>query len=121
MGVYVYTMRAKQCSKIGLEGKRITANLLAFAFKPYFWEDEQPASFKRIQTRAENFWEQRDRAQPNYFVIGDNFENGAEVRKGWPAHKGWCYDTPNFPGEHVGYLKKVGRGFRVVKNESECY
>jgi len=118
MGVYIYTMRAKTANiQLNEFGPPITANLLSYAFKPYGW-DEHPTN-KRILSRAENFWE--DREAPEYFVVGDSFENGAELRTGWRKGSGWCYDTPDFPGEHLGYLKKVGRKWTVVPTWEECY
>ena len=117
MGVYVYTMRATK-RNVEIDGTKVEANLLSFAFKPY-WSSEQPPLFNRILTRAENFWDARQ--TPNVFVVGDKFEDGCEVRKNWPDGRGSCYDTPKFPGEHLGYLKKVGRTWKVVPTEGECY
>jgi len=116
MGIYVYTMRATK-GNVDIDGTKVEANLLAYAYKPYY-SIEQPALFKRLQTRAENYW--TDRETPNVFVIGDKFENGCEVRRGWP--NGWasCYDS-EWPGEHVGFLKKAGRSWTVVPTERECY
>jgi len=115
MGVYVYTMRAKS-TDIEIDGSKVKANLLSYAFKPY-WCGEQSASFSRILTRAENFWAEHE--TPDVYVIGDKFENGAYVRKGWPKYKASCYDT-NWPGEHIGYLKRVGRKWTIVSTEGEC-
>jgi len=116
MGVYVYTMRAKK-GNVEIDGTKVEANVLAYAFKPY-WNYDQPPLFKQILTRAENYWEARK--TPNFFVIGDKFENGCEVRKNWPDGKAACYDA-EWPGEHVGFLKKIGRSWTVVPTEGECY
>lgn len=116
MGVYVYTLRAKRAN-VNIDGTKVKANLLSFAFKP-FWHDDQPAAFKRMLTRAETYWE--DRETPDVFVIGDKFENGCPVRKSWPKDSSYCYDS-DFPGEHVGYLKKVGRTWVTVATEKECH
>jgi len=111
-------MRAKQNSNIFInEGEKITANLLSFAFKPYFWEE--PPLFKRILSRCETFWANRE--LPEYYVVGDAFENGTSLYKGWKGRAGWCYDSPDFPGEHLGYLKRVGRKWTVVPTWEECY
>lgn len=119
MGVYIYTMRAKQAT-INVDGGKHTANLLAYAFKPYWGDiEDQPRLFKQMLTRAENFWEDRD--APEYYVVDDKFQNGAEVRTGWRDGDGWCYDTPSFPGKHVGYLKKEGRKWIVVPTWEECH
>lgn len=116
MGVYVYTMRAAS-TNIQVDGTPVKANLLKYSFKP-FWDDEANKRFQRILTRAENFWDEHE--TPDVFVIGDKFENGAYVRRGWPKHTAWCYDS-EWPGEHVGYLKKVGRTWTTVATEAECH
>jgi len=115
MGVYVYTMRATK-RNVEIDGTVVEANLLAYAFKPR-WGYEQPALFNQILTRAENFWS--GRKTPDVFVLGDKFEEGCEVRKGWPKQMSSCYDD-KWPGEHVGYLKKVGRTWTIVPTEGEC-
>jgi len=109
-------MRAKK-SAVNIDGIRVQANLLSFAFKPY-GVFEQPRLFKQILSRAESFWS--DKETPDVFVVGDKFENGCEVRKGWPSGEVSCYDW-EWPGEHVGFLKKIGRSWTVVPTERECY
>ena len=115
MGVYVYTMRATK-GTVNIKGIKEQANLLSYAFKPR-WGYEQPAVFNQILTRAENFWAKRE--TPNVFVLGDKFENGCEVRTGWPKGSASCYDD-QLPGEHVGFLKKIGRSWTVVDTEEQC-
>jgi len=117
MGVYVYTLRAKKAN-VRIGNETVKANLLAFAYKPYYG-GEQPAQFDRQLTRAENFWDKRE--TPQFVIVGDKIENGCEVRGEWPTGLAVCYDTPDYPGEHVGYLKKVGRTWTVVSTENECY
>lgn len=118
MGVYIYTLRAKQAT-IQIGDIPTKANLLSYAFKPYWCDmDEQPKVFKQMITRAENFWEGKETS--DCFVIGDKFENGCEVRSGWPTGKPWAYDS-EWPGVHLGFLKKIGRSWTVVPTENECY
>lgn len=116
MGVYVYTLRATK-GNVSIDGVKNEANLLAYSFKPC-WGDEQPALFARLLTRAETYWAKRD--TPDVFVIGDKFEDGCPVRKGWPNGMSSCYDS-DWHGEHVGFLKKIGRSWTVVPTEDECY
>ena len=116
MGVYVYTMRAKTAN-IEIDGTTVKANLLSYAFKPYYTMGLHPVQ-QRMLTRAATFW--ANKHTPYVFVIGDKFENGCEVRKHWPAGKSSCYDN-EWPGEHVGFLKKSGRKWKVVQRESNCY
>ncbi len=115
MGIYVYTLRAKK-TILKVDNTPTVANLLSYAFKPCnSWEP--PPYEQRTITRAENFWFKKD--TPDVFVIGDKFENGNEVRKGWPQGSSSCYDA-EWPGEHLGFLKKVGRRWTVVPTEDEC-
>jgi len=109
-------MRAKK-GTIDIDGDKVQANLLSFAFKPYGLL-EQPRLFKQILSRAETFWS--DKETPDVFVIGDKFENGNEVRKGWPSGHASCYDW-EWPGEFIGFLKKSGRSWTVVANERDCH
>lgn len=115
MGAYIYTMRAKNIN-IEIEGEAVKANLLKYAFKPYafMYEDEQPKQFKMMLGRAEQYWKRKE--TPEYFAVGDSFENGCSVYKGWPKGKAWAYDEPDFPGEFIGWLKKVGKKFVISKS-----
>lgn len=113
MGIYVYTMRAKQTNVV-IDNNVMPANLLAYSFKPDHSWDGNPHQ-DRLLARAESFWSKRQ--TPDVFVIGDKFENGCMVRKGWPD--GWSntYDD-EWPGEHLGYLLKVGKRWTIVQEET---
>ena len=115
MGVYIYTLRAKNIN-IDIDGETIKANLLKFAFKPYasLYPDEQPKVFKMMLGRAESYWSKNETSE--YFVVGDDFETGNMVYKGWRKGKAWAYDEPDFPGKPIGFLKKIGKKFIITKS-----
>lgn len=112
MGVYVYTIRRRFINiRVGTEIVR--AALVKYAYKDRgltvrgiddYWIRRR----NMMIGRAEHAWIGHD--MPDYFVIGDDFENGCVVKKGWTKGCVSAVDTPGFPGEYVGTLAKDGRG-----------
>lgn len=110
MSIYLYTMRAKTANVVIAE--RIQpVHLLAYSCNAFSSWPRNQMQEKRATARAERFWEGKE--TPSIFAIGDKFENGNAVRKGWPTGMAYCHDT-EWPGEHIGYLKKVRNTWTVV-------
>jgi hypothetical protein len=118
MGLYVYTLRARK-GNVVIDGVKRVANILAYAYKPGFgYNNPWEAQEQRCLTRVDNFWAGKDR--PEYVVAGDKFEEGCEVffrEGGYPTS---CYDG-KFPGDFLGYLKKVGKTWEVSKDFTNRY
>lgn len=105
MGVYVYTLR-KDTKTAVMGVQTVTLARADFAFKETLSKNRHQEA---ALTRAVNTREALGGVQ--YVVFGD-WETGATVRKvkdTWYAGT----DTPCFPGEKVGELRKTKVGRRV--------
>lgn len=104
-------MRAKAISAI-INNRHTPINLLAYSTNRFSaWPTVQRAERSAI-ARVERFW--KNKSTPTTYAIGDRFEDGLEVRTAWPDGQTHCDDTEEWPGKHIGYLKKIKNVWTTV-------
>ena len=119
MGTYVYTFR-KATRNILVDGVTATVQHLAYAYKPNY-SFSTGARYERfvatMESHAQRSFEDYD---GGYIIIADVKENGKRPDiNGYVVYKGlkrslW-YDSNDHGMEEVGYLKKVGRSYHLIK------
>ena len=123
MGTYIYAVLKGKKIMVGNE----TIHLCKFQFKPYsFHSDNSPIWYARLE-RIKNSW--GDEKLPRLICVGDEFKDGQEVfdqfqkydysRKCSIPAKITFYDDYDGFGKLVGWLKKNGRKWSIVKENTE--
>ena len=111
MGIYIYSVKKSSLRSILVDGVRVEAARLGYHYKPG-WSDHRGNRIYEAQiARMEQAW---GSATPDYVVIGDTYEEGAQVRGNWPKGVVSC-DDYEFPGQSIGTLTRQGRGWGVKK------
>jgi hypothetical protein len=118
MGNYVYAVRRKSIQAIMPDGNPITVWMMKYLYKPSYSRDYFNRPYEATISRLENVWASKNE-KPDYIAhVDQTWEEGTDVRQ-WPgliAYNDGCLTTP---GSHVGYLKRIGKQWHVVKEMSE--
>jgi hypothetical protein len=112
MGIYIYSVKKSSLRSILVDGVRVEAARLGYHYKPSWTWHPGNRIYEAQIARMESAWNGQT---PEYVVIGDKYEEGAQVRGNWPKGVVSC-DDYEFPGQSIGTLTRQGRGWAVVKN-----
>lgn len=113
MGVYIYSLRTKSINARTEGGAKLKVHALAYLSRSCTnWVGNEEAYNARLMGAARATWERRGEL-PEYVYIEEPTD-GSAVRR-WTGTDPVTYDTPDFDGtgEVVGYLRKVGRKWRI--------
>lgn len=115
MGTYVYTLRKKQRSITLPGGEKVKANYYSYAYKPN-WALACNYNTKQSENAYGRAAEAAYDAYDGGLVIvadpDDKDLNGRHVYRNVQSPV-W-YDSYDFPGEAVGFIKQEGRKLTVV-------
>ena len=117
MGVYIYSIRAKTVPLVMPFGQKVAANLYSYAYRlTSVWPgDYGYRGYKLTETNtsrnADNVFSS---PRSGVVIVGDAKSGleGASVYADVTA--GLWYDTDKFPGNLIGWTKKVGKSYVVV-------
>lgn len=113
MGTYCYILTTKTRRVDVGDGQKADVNLLKYSHKEFGWRSDEPAWLKAKLARMDYVWS-GDR-EPDYFVIGDDFEDGLEVYTNWGSRGGSITDDQFGNLDFVGILRAKGSRFVLEK------
>jgi len=121
MGAYIYGVLAKSVKADGL-----TVHLCKYICKPWASEPRWSSLHAARMARIHAYWQDKERAR--LVVVGDEFKDGAAIhdltgRKNWRDGSPLpiptvFYDDPEGFGNVVGWLRRQGRSWTVVKTHT---
>lgn len=124
MGIYIYSLRARTV-QLSIGGSKVTAHTYKYAYKQYsMWKgDYGYNSYKLTETNTERNAHSAmgNRTVVPYIIIDNDIPSlkgldGATVYANVTAPLWW--DCEKFPGDIVGWVKRVGRSF-VLTDRTE--
>ena len=120
MGIYIYTLRKASKPIIDNDGNKSKVNFLSYAYKLYnSWTpipayDRMTAKYHALADKAYNDYD------GGYVVIVDAKTDGKATNLDGHnvysnLYKSDWTDCDDIPMDYVGYLKKVGKSYHLVK------
>ncbi len=112
MGVYVYSIKKASRRQVEFDGHKVEAAALTFHYKPCGWGfGKSDAPHEATLARIQKGW---DGQTPDLIVVGE-WKEGAAVQGAWPKGKAVWTDCNELPGQTVGHLRRLGRGWEIIK------